>query len=352
MDPFFAFAAEFWWLAPTAVAGGAASFAGLRYGRRQRARALEYAGAKHELTVARVRLLTARAQAKSAQAALLVAKSARQGGRGSVGEIEAARQGVSEAQRELRSAQTAVRGRRVQVKAARALMRRMPRGDEHLPLSRLVAEHDAVLSSWVAYETDPAKAIAFPTMSDARIPATAALLTAMDTARWLRPRPGKPTLTPEEFARYRAAVTQLEAAFRTAEAAAWRAAGASGRPPGAGPERTFIGGGPNIPPQVRGAWDDLVDKTRAAAVTAATAAAESARDAIWRAAKGSPASGTQKPPAEAPPRPSPQAPTSSSASSSASRPESTPRADAPSASSESDADKRRPIWPIPRRSSD
>ena len=334
MDPFFALAAEFWWIGPTVVAGGAASFAGIRYGRRQRARALEYAGAKHELTVARVRLLTARAQAKNAQAAMLVAKSARQSGRGSIGEIEAARHAVGEAQRELRSAQTGVRGRRVQVKAARDLMRRMPRGDEHLPLARLVAEHDAVLSSWMAYETDPAKAIAFPTMSDARVAATAALLTAMDTARWLRPRPGKPTLTPEEFARYRRAVTELEAAFHTAEAAAWRAAGASGRPPGGASDRSF-GDGAGVPPQLRGAWDDLVENARAAAVTAATAAAESAREAIWRAAKRSPESDASTPRTDAPPSPS-----------------SPPDAAEPPPPGRPASDKRGPIWPIPRRSSD
>lgn len=334
MDPFFALAAEFWWIGPTVIAGGAASFAGIRYGRRQRARALEYAGAKHELTVARVRLLTARAQAKNAQAAMLVAKSARQSGRGSIGEIEAARHAVGEAQRELRSAQTGVRGRRVQVKAARDLMRRMPRGDEHLPLARLVAEHDAVLSSWMAYETDPAKAIAFPTMSDARVPATAALLTAMDTARWLRPRPGKPTLTPEEFARYRGAVTELEAAFHTAEAAAWNAAGASGRPPGGASDRSF-GDGAGVPPQLRGAWDDLVENARAAAVTAATAAAESAREAIWRAAKRSPESDASTPTTDAPPSPS-----------------SPPDAAEPPPPGKPASDKRGPIWPIPRRSSD
>ncbi len=345
MDPIFAFAAEFWWLAPTAVAGGAASYAGIRFGRRQRARALEYAGAKHELTVARVRLLTARAQAKNAQATLLVAKSARQGGRGSIGEIEAARHAVSEAQRELRSAQTAVRGRRVQVKAARALMRRMPRGDEHLPLSRLVAEHDAVLSNWMSYETDPAKAIAFPTMSDARVPATAALLTAMDTARWLRPRSGKPTLTPEEFARYRRAVTELEAAFHTAEAAAWRAAGAPGRPPSAG-SGTFSSGGPSIPPQVRGAWDDLVENARTAAASAAAAAAESARDAIWRAAKRSPGTDAPVPRTDEPSRPAPAA---QAAPSSAPTPPSAQPP--PRAESNHPAPEHKPIWPIPRRTS-
>lgn len=342
----FAFAAEFWWLGPTAIAGGAASFAGIRYGRRQRARALEYAGAKHELAVARVRVFTARAQAKSAQATLLVAKSARQSGRGSVGEIEAARHAVSEAQRELRSAQTGLRGRRVQVKAAKALMRRMPRGDEHLPLSRLVAEHDAVLSSWMAYETDPAKAIAFPTMSDARVPATAALLTAMDTARWLRPRPGKPTLTPEEFARYRTAVTELEAAFHTAEAAAWRAAGASGRPPGAASGNTSGPGvGSNVPPQLRGAWDDLVENARAAAVTAAAAATESARDAIWRAAKRNPRAEDAPPTPDAPARPS-STPTETSATPNPPTPQPAAPEDQPAGS------KRNPIWPIPRRSSD
>jgi hypothetical protein len=333
MEPLLAFAAEFWWIGPTVIAGGAASFAGIRYGRRQRARALEYAGAKHELAVARVRLFTARAQAKSAQAAMLVAKSARQSGRGSAGEIEAARHAVGEAQRELRAAQTGLRGRRVQVKAAKAMMRRMPRGDEHLPLSRLVAEHDAVLSKWMAYETDPAKAIAFPTMSDARVPATAALLTAMDTARWLRPRPGKPTLTPEEFARYRTAVTELEAAFHTAEAAAWRAAGASGRPSGEPSDRSFGGGG-TVPPQLRGAWDDLVENARAAAVSAATAATESAREAIWRAAKRRPSDTSPKtdgpPPRSAPPS----------------------AAAEPPAPDEPPGDKRGPIWPIPRRSSD
>jgi len=331
MDPFFAFAAEFWWLGPAVVGGGAASFAGIRYGRRQRARTLEYAGARHELAVARVRLYTARAQTKSAQAALLVAKSARQSGRGSIGEVEAARRGIADAQRELRSAQTGLRGRRVQVKAARDLMRRMPRGDEHLPLARLVAEHDAVIAAWMAYETDPAKAIAFPTMSDARVPATADLLTSMDRARWLRPRPAKPTLTPEEFARYRAAVTELEAAFQTAEAAAWRAAGASRRPPG-GPSDPSSR--PTVSPQMRAAWDDLVENARAAAVTAAAAATESARDALRRAASRSSAEGPADPGRSSPEPPTPR---EGPATPDAERAEGRPR---------------RPIWPIPRRPSD
>ncbi|MDX2376288.1 TolC family protein [Microbacterium sp. LRZ72] len=292
MDPFFAFAAEFWWLGPAVIAGGAASFAGIRYARHQRARTLEYAAARHELTVARTRLLSARAQAKNAQATMLAAKSARQSGHGSSGELDEARRAIDEAQRELRSAQTALRGRRLSVKAARATLRGMPHDDEHLPLPRLIAEHDAVLASWVAYETDPEKAIAFPTMSDARVPATAALLTSIDKARWLRPPPGRPTLTPEEFARYRAAVTELGATFHAAEAAAWRAAGASGRPPGGTP-------GPGLPPHLRGAWEDLLENARAAAVSAAAAATESARDALWHAAKRSPRTDAHRP--EAPP---------------------------------------------------
>ena len=339
MDPLLAFAVQSWWLGPTVIAGGAASFAGIRYGRRRRARALEYAGAKHEFAVARVRLYTARAQAKSAQAALLLAKSARHGGRGSVGEIEAARLAVGEAQRELRAAQTGLRGRRVQVKAAKTLMRRMPRGDEHLPLSRLAAEHDAVLAAWMAYETDPAKAIAFPTMSDARVPATGALLIAMDTARWLRPRPETPTLTPEEFARYRSAVTELEAAFRVAEAAAWRAAGASGRPPGGAAGASAA---PTLPPLLRSAWDDLVENARDAATTAAAAAAESAREAIQRATQRSP----RPEDARATPE-SPAGPASAEARyrESAGQP-SAPRNDRPS------TDKRTPLWPIPGRPSE
>ncbi|MFI8592865.1 hypothetical protein ACIGCK_00315 [Microbacterium sp. NPDC078428] len=344
MEPLFAFAAELWWLGPAAIAGGAASFAGLRYGRRRRARTLEYAGARHELTAARARLQAARARAKAAQAALLVAKSGRQSGRGAPGEVEAARTAVGDAQREARAAHTALRGRRVQVKAARALLRGMPRGDEHLPLARLVAEHDAVVARWMAYETDPAKAIAFPTMSDARVPATATLLTAMERAWWLRPRPGRPTLTPEEFARYRAAVTEVETAFRVAEAAAWRAAGA-GTP---GSDGGGAQGG--LPPQVRGAWNGFLEGTRAVAASAAAAAAEAARDVVWRAANRDP--GAEGPAASAAGTGAPQeaAPPASRGTAAGQPAEAAPQPGAGAAPPPSSP--RRPTWPVPRRSAE
>jgi hypothetical protein len=362
MDPVFAFAAEFWWLGPAVIGGGAASFAAIRYGRRHRERTLEYAAARHELDVARTRLHGARAQVKSAQAELLAAKSERQSGRGGTGVMEAARRAVTDAQRELRSAQTALQGRRVQVRAARIMLRGMPRDEEHLPTTRLVAAHDAVVSRWMEYETDPAKAIAFPTMTDTRVPTTSALLTALDRARWLRPTSPKTIMTPAAFAQYRAAVTALEAAFQTAEAEAWRAAGAAGGPDGRGSE---AGARPSIPPQLRGAWDDLVQSARSTASAAAAAAPAWTLDAVLRATRGQGRDDGEDPPGRPRPSDTPPAPAASPAErrpgsrpERRSRSESEPRPEAPASSSvpppspsPSPSPARR-VWPVPRRSSD
>jgi hypothetical protein len=406
MDPVFAFAAELWWLGPVVIGGGAASFAAIRYGRRHRERTIEYAAARHELDVARARLHGARAQVTSARAAMLAAKSERQAGRAGTGAMDAARRSLGDAQREMRSAQTALQGRRVQVRAARIALRGMPRDDEHLPTARLVAAHDAVVSRWMEYETDPAKAIAFPTMTDTRVPATSALLTALDRARWLRPTSPKASMTPEAYSHYRAAVTDLEAAFQTAEADAWRAAGATGGPGG----RSGLGGGglgggglggdtgsrPSIPPQLRGAWDDLVQSARSTASAAAAAAPAWTLDAVLRATRGQgrddahdPAERTRasdtaaapEPPqapepehapedspaerrpqrSEAPPAPAassaerrPQPPAAERRSEPPPqrnpRPEPEPRREAPASSSIPSPSRR--VWPVPRRSSD
>lgn len=283
MDPLL-LVAQLWWVVPAAGGGAAAAYGIVRYGRRERARTLEYAAARHELEAARQRIRAARGGVKSAQAAHLVAKSARLSGQGSTAAVERARRDVVTAQRELRAAQTALRGRRMQVQGARAELRGMPRGAEHLPLARLLARHDHAVSQWMEYETDPAKTLAFPAMSDTSVPTTAALLDAMNRARWLRPASLEARMTPEAFARYRASVADLESALAAAEAEAWRRAGASARAAsGARPPRPQEEGARfAVPPQVREAWDLWVVEARAGLTTAASAAVEAAMDAMSR----------------------------------------------------------------------
>lgn len=76
------------------------------------------------------------------------------------------------------------------------------------------------------YETDPARQIAFPAMSDSNVPTTAAFFVAVERARDLRPH-GR--VTPAEFTAYRDAVADLQRAFDVAERAA---RGENGRPLG------------------------------------------------------------------------------------------------------------------------
>ena len=332
MDPLLL--AEFWWVAPIVVGGGGAvTFASIRLGKRHRAANLEYAAARHEVDAARMRVRTARAQVKSAQAGLLIARSARQSGASGHAALDAAKRKVTGAQKELRAAQTGLRGRRVQVQAARAMLHGRPRGDD-LPLPRLMATHDEIIGRWMQYETDPAKAIAFPGMTDVRRPTTGALITAMDRARWLRPASAHAPFTPESFANYRTAVTGLEEAFVIAETAAWRDAGA--RSPHDRDDETaregmrIPGTTWTVPIEVRDAWDTWMRGARSAASAAATQAASAARDAMTRSAEAK-AAAKADPPAAAP-KPDPKAP-------SYEPPPATPKPDG----------KDRPTWPIPRR---
>ena len=89
----------------------------------------------------------------------------------------------------------------------------------------------------------------------------------------------------------------------------------------------------------------LITTPDQAAVTAAAAATESARDAIWRAAKRNPRTEEGGPTPDTSPRPA-SAPPESSGVPKPSAPEPTAN-DGPPTSS-----KRNPVWPIPRRSSD
>lgn len=333
MDPLLMLT-EFWWVGPAVVGGGGAvTFASIRLGKRRRAANLEYAAARHEVNAARMHVRTARAQVKSAQAGLLMARSARQSGRSGQAALDAAKRKVSAAQKEFRAAQTGLRGRRVQVQAARAMLHGRPRGED-LPLPRLMATHDEIISRWMQYETDPAKAIAFPGMTDVRRPATGALITAMDRARWLRPASAHAPFTPESFANYRAAVTHLEEAFVVAETAAWRDAGARSPhdvPDGAEREGMRIPGTTwTVPIEVRDAWDTWMRGARSAASAAATQAATAAKDAMTKSTAAKAAARENAPTPEPETKP--------------------PGYEPPPATPKPEPDgKDRPIWPIPRR---
>lgn len=74
------------------------------------------------------------------------------------------------------------------------------------------AQHDAVKSRWLAYEVDPKLQFEYPAMSDASVPATAAMIRAMraaDQAKSVR-----------RTAPYRSAVAAFDQALTAAEAAA------------------------------------------------------------------------------------------------------------------------------------
>jgi hypothetical protein len=80
-----------------------------------------------------------------------------------------------------------------------------------------MAAHDQLTSAWMAYETDPAKAIAYPSMSDVQAPLTAAFLREQQSAQWLRPSSRDARISPADFAAYRDAVARARRAFDAAE---------------------------------------------------------------------------------------------------------------------------------------
>jgi hypothetical protein len=85
------------------------------------------------------------------------------------------------------------------------------------PLAALLRRHDAVTARWLDYETDVAKLIAFPQMTDARHPSTAAFLVHRAEASRLRPASATARITAVDFVAYRDAVQALEGAFAIAE---------------------------------------------------------------------------------------------------------------------------------------
>ncbi|GAB3600351.1 hypothetical protein [Microbacterium tumbae] len=214
---------DFWWVVPAAAGAGAAGVWAVR--RRGAERRLGYDAANLELRDA-VSEATAKQQlvrVARTEAARLAAERA--ASRAGAEEVSRARRALQAAQREAKAAAATVRHLRARVAAERAAI---PSRSESTPLARLRAEHDTVLVRWMQYETDPAKQIAYPTMSDAHVPSTAAFLTALEGAQGSRP--SADGATPQEYTAYRHAVERLQGAFADAERAARIAAGEKADP--------------------------------------------------------------------------------------------------------------------------
>lgn len=178
---------------------------------------LEYDAARYSLREATSQSLTARAQQRHARAELSRIQAQHRLGKTQSHDVSRARTLANRAQDEARAAAAEVRARRAQVAAARSNMATNGRDPERSPYARLVRVHQEITVRWMEYETDPAKQIGFPNMSDGRHPLTAKYLEAQQRASWLQPDPNR-KVRPEEFARYRDAVALLQHAFAVAEA--------------------------------------------------------------------------------------------------------------------------------------
>lgn len=84
-------------------------------------------------------------------------------------------------------------------------------------LTRLTAEHDAIVKRWLDYELDVAKLIAYPAMSDGRNELTAAFLRAKRRADSLRPESVDAKVDADAVRAYREAVIDFGSAFDVAE---------------------------------------------------------------------------------------------------------------------------------------
>ncbi|PRA81860.1 hypothetical protein [Microbacterium sp. MYb66] len=212
MDPLL-LVAEWWWLAPTAAAAGTVGAIGLRRRSTVSGRRLAYDAARNDLKLAQVTALERRAALKLARAEYARVAAERATGRSSADQVASAKRMLRDAERDAKAAAADVKARQARVQAARAAI---PSASGPRPLDRLRAEHDAVVAKWMLYETDPARQIAYPAMTDVKQPATVAYLRASEHAGELRRGLGdRPT--PAEFGAYRDAVAALATAFDVAE---------------------------------------------------------------------------------------------------------------------------------------
>jgi hypothetical protein len=256
VEPVLVLLAEWWWIAPASAGAGALGIVGLRR-RGMSGRRLELQAALHDVRQAQDALTRARARLKMARAEMLRAEAERSASMAPVGAVLDAKQRVHVAHRTVKAAVADLRARRAFVRAARATMPASRAPIEAMPLARLRAEHDALTTRWMAYETDPAKAIDVPVMSDASSPPLQAFLREQQRALELRPARVDARMAPAEFAAYRDAVRRATHAFDAAERAALHASG--GRP---------------LSANDRADWSALVQELMANAQIAITRSAE------------------------------------------------------------------------------
>lgn len=217
-------AAEWWWVAPTAVGAGAAAAIGVRRSAKSSGRRLAVDAARTDLREAQRDAGERRRTVRVARAehARLVAERA--ASRGTTSDVASARRALKQAEQDAKAARAEVRARRVHMSVAQAEVPSASR-PELYPLARLHRAHDAITARWMAYETDPALLIAYPVMSNGKDPAMAAFLTAAREARDLRPS-SNAGLSTTDYSAYRDAVVRLERTFDIAEhTARERAAG-------------------------------------------------------------------------------------------------------------------------------
>ncbi|MBS1897590.1 MAG: hypothetical protein JSS88_09525 [Actinobacteria bacterium] len=264
MDPFWAAAAEFWWVAPVLAGGAVLSVAGARQRLRSGGRRLGYDAARLDLRNALREANESRVAVRVARAELTGLVAGRAAGATDAATVAEARRLARDAEQRSRAAAAAVRARRAQLDAARAELA-IGADPQRRPLPRTLAAHDAVLTRWMAYETDPGLLLAFPTMGDARDPSTHAFLRAMAEARDARPAPTA-KVTPAEFGAYRDAVDRLRRTFGLAEADA--RARAEGRDPLSERERAERATGwQDAAQQVLALSSDVLDRATDAAAS-------------------------------------------------------------------------------------
>ena len=195
---------SWWWIAPAAAGAGAAGYSAMTTNRR-RARRLELDAARHEERRAYRALQEARADARAAKGEMLAAKAAPSA---PLSALADARRRYALARDAERSSSLKLRASRDRLRATDLRYRSAPR-DAPLPITALVARHDAVTARWLAYETDAATALSFPQMLDPQHPTTLAFLRAAAM---------QSRVSPETYLAYRDAVQEAESTFRIAEA--------------------------------------------------------------------------------------------------------------------------------------
>jgi len=337
VDPILAAFAEFWWIGPAVIGAGTLGWMGLRGQRGAKARRIAYDASMAELRTARQDAAASRIAVRVARAELARAQAERAAGRASAADVAAARKVLDVAQRETRAATATIRVRRANLTADRAALSRPGAGrtsdPAELPLGRLMTADDAITARWMEYETDAARAIAFPAMSDARVPATAAFLAELRTVRALRPTSADARITPAQFAAYRDGVARLARAYDVAEAEAWRLARAAGSAPaGPGPDTAGQSVWVTTAQEFAATITQTVIARGAEALARATAPRTDGRDDADEPAAKKPARDASAPPASTP---------SASAPSASTPPPTSPAPSDPTSP---------PPWPIPSRS--